>query len=115
MRLAPAPARLQVRLVTMGSSPRPLADHCRQIAVRQAPRQSESVCLRWGSGTGEPEASTMLERQEENVILCYRWRDGEEWRTTRQAIGFRFDEPFLGGVRTFWRCPDCGLGARKLY
>jgi hypothetical protein len=56
-----------------------------------------------------------LEREGAAVAVRYRWRDGETWRSCRQTIGLKFDTPHLGGVRTFWTCPNCEHGARKLY
>jgi hypothetical protein len=106
-------------LVISGSSVRPLvrrlAEDCRQLGIRQAPGDGGRVCLRWCCETGELEASAVLERQADAVFVRYRWREAEEWRSCRQTIGLAFDVPHLGGRRTFWRCPDCGLGARKLY
>lgn len=57
----------------------------------------------------------MLKRRGDGVFVYCRWREGETWRTTRQTIGLKYDAPYLGGRRTFWRCPNCGLGARKLF
>jgi hypothetical protein len=99
----------------MGSSPRLVADDLRSLAVRQAPAAGERVSLEWRSGAGEIEASAVLAYEGESVSVFYRWREGEAWRSYRQTIGLKFDVPHFGGVRRFWRCPGCGLGARKLF
>ena len=99
----------------MGSSPRLVADDLRSLAVRQAPAAGERVSLEWRSGAGAVEASATLEREDDAVMILYRWREAEEWRSCRQTIGLKFDVPHLGGRRRFWRCPGCGLGARKLF
>lgn len=105
--------------VISGSSVRPsvrrLAEDCRQLVIGQAPGDGESVCLQWCSGMGELEACAMLGCEGESATLCYRWRDGEMWRSCRQTIGLAFDVPHFGGVRRFWQCPTCKHGARKLY
>jgi hypothetical protein len=113
--LAAACSAATVPFVIIGSSIRCLAEDCRRIASCQAPGDGESVSVQWRSGAGEPEASAMLACEGEDVVITYRWREGERWRSCRQTIGLKFDVPPLGGVRRFWRCPLCGGGARKLY
>jgi hypothetical protein len=73
------------------------------------------VSLQWCSGTVEPEAFAMLACEGASATLCYRWREGERWRSCRQTIKLVFDVPHFGGVRRFWQCPLCKQGARKLY
>jgi hypothetical protein len=73
------------------------------------------VTLQWRSGTGAVEACATLERGGEAVTVRYCWHDGDRWQSSRQTIALKFDVPHLGGRRTFWQCPCCGLGARKLY
>jgi hypothetical protein len=77
-----------------------------QLAIRQAPGDGGSVYLQWRSGTGEPEAFATLTCEAEHVSIAYRWREGDRWRSSRQVIGLRFDQPPLGGQRRFWLSSD---------
>ena len=48
--------------------------------------------------------------------------EGSEWRTlelsysgVRQRVELEATRPFYGGLRWWWRCPNCGVRAVKLY
>jgi hypothetical protein len=88
----------------------PIAEDCRQIAVRQVPAPGERTCLRWVDG-----ASATLERQGEVARIGYRWPGSDGWHVTMQTLRLVAYRPQLGGTRFYFACPDCGRWARKLF
>jgi hypothetical protein len=113
-----ARSALKEAFMILGSSIRPVAEDCKQLAVRQVPAPGKRTHLRWPDG-----ASATLKREAEAVTIYYWWplpaedaeRDGAKWQATVQMIKLAFDVPNFGGVRRFWQCPMCKGGAGKLY
>jgi hypothetical protein len=94
---------------------RPLVEDCRQVALRQMPPLGQRAWLRWVDERGELVAVATLKREAEAVAISYRWREGDEWRETRQTTRLVASEPPLGGVCHFLACPQCGRRALKLF
>ena len=88
----------------------PIAEDCRQIAVQQVPAPGKRTCLRWTDG-----ASVTLECQGEMARSRYRWPDSDGWHVTMQTVRLVADTPYLGGIRFYLACPDCGRRVRKLF
>lgn len=68
------------------------------------------------SRNGEEVARTMVECQDDHLILAYKSRSrGSVWQDIRDRIPLTFTKPNFGGCRAWFVCPTCNQRKRVLW